>query len=455
WRKPPVGDYDLTAVATASDGLVWTSPPVPISILPSAALFGISSGPASQTVSAGDLATFSVTASGADLLTYQWLFNGHPIPGANAATFTLSHPAEDADAGSYSVVVSGAGLSVTSAPALLAVIDPPKFSVQPAGQTVAPGANVTLAPLASGVGPFTWQWLLNGTAIPGATNRDYFIQAAQALQSGNYQVVVGNSAASTVSAVAPVVVQATTIPFTNDDFAGRASFNPLFGPITESNTLATSQSGEPLHDGLPGGKSLWFAWRPNFTGTVSLTTEGIDFDTLLAVYTGTAVNKLKVVAADDDSGGYFTSLVTFNVTAGTTYQIAVDGYLGASGRVVLGFPGGTGYRVLNPSSGDSVPVIVKQPIGRVAAPGARVVLSVTAASATRVSYQWSFQGSPINGATNASFVIGHLAPANVGLYSVLAVNTAGSAQSESADVEIAVNQNVAASATESKFTGST
>jgi hypothetical protein len=453
WRQPAVGQYDLTAVATSDDGLIWTSAPVALSILPSATLFGIASGPASQTVSAGDLATFSVTASGAGLFTYQWLFNGSPIAGANGATFTLNHPAEDADAGGYSVVVSGAGLSATSAPAILTVVDPPKFAVQPGAQIVAPGTDVTLNPVAAGVGPFKWQWLLNGSAIPGATNREYFIQAAQALQSGNYQVVVGNAAASTVSTVAAVLVQATTIPFTNDDFANRASFNPLFGPVTESNTQATSEAGEPLHDGLPGGKSVWFVWRPNFTGTVSLTTEGSDFDTLLAVYTGTDLTKLKVVAADDDSGGYFTSLVTFNVTAGTAYQIAVDGYKGAAGRIVLGFPGGTGYRVLNPSSGSSVPVIVKQPVGRVAAPGARVALSVTAASATKVSYQWSFQGTPINGATGASFVIAHLAAANVGFYSVLAVNAAGSAQSEPAEIEMAVNQNIAASATQNKFTG--
>ncbi len=68
-------------------------------------------------------------------------------------------------------------------------------------------------------------------------------------------------------------------------------------------------------------------------------------------------------------------------------------FKGASGHVVLGLPAGTGYRVLNQAAGDSVPVIVKNPVSRVVAPGARVVLSVTATSKTKVTYQWRFQGA--------------------------------------------------------------
>ena len=45
------------------------------------------------------------------------------------------------------------------------------------------------------------------------------------------------------------------------------------------------------------------------------------------------------MAEDDDSGGFFTSQVSFNCAQGTTYQIAVAGYKGASGNVVLNFPG--------------------------------------------------------------------------------------------------------------------
>lgn len=48
---------------------------------------------------------------------------------------------------------------------------------------------------------------------------------------------------------------------------------------------------------------------------------------MLAVYTGTRVNTLSPVAANDDvSSSDATSSVTFAASAGTTYMIAVDGF---------------------------------------------------------------------------------------------------------------------------------
>jgi hypothetical protein len=66
-------------------------------------------------------------------------------------------------------------------------------------------------------------------------------------------------------------------------------------------------------------------------------TLGSSFDTLLAVYTGTSVSALTAVASNDDSpaGGTVTSKVSFAATAGRQYQIAVDGYQGASGSITF------------------------------------------------------------------------------------------------------------------------
>ena len=171
---------------------------------------------------------------------------------------------------------------------------------------------------------------------------------------------------------------------------------------------------------------------------ISLTTLGSDFDTLLAVYTGNKVTALTPVAADDDSGGYFTSLVTFNVTAGTVYQIAVAGFQGASGQVILGMPAGTGYRVLSAGPGNSVPVITRQPASQLVQAGARVTNSVTAGGSGPLSYQWYFQGAPVAGATNSSLVITNFQAGAVGLYDVLVANAVGSVQSEPASVQMAV-----------------
>jgi len=81
----------------------------------------ITTPPANQTVSTGQPATFSVTASGTAPLAYQWQKNGVTISGATSAAYTT--PATTtADSGStYRVIVSNAAGSVTSTAALLTV----------------------------------------------------------------------------------------------------------------------------------------------------------------------------------------------------------------------------------------------------------------------------------------------------------------------------------------------
>jgi hypothetical protein len=108
--------------------------------------------------------------------------------------------------------------------------------------------------------------------------------------------------------------------------------------ITEygTNVRATRQSGEPRHAGSNGGKSVWWTWTAPASGSVTVDTIGSGFDTLLAVYTGTSVSALSTVASNNNaSGAGRASKVTFTATAGRAYQIAVDGYKGASGSVVL------------------------------------------------------------------------------------------------------------------------
>ena len=69
-----------------------------------------------------------------------------------------------------------------------------------------------------------------------------------------------------------------------------------------------------------------------------VSTVGSSFDTLLAIYTGSSVSNLTLAANDDDidpADGILTSTASFNATAGQTYQIAVDGFDGASGQILL------------------------------------------------------------------------------------------------------------------------
>jgi Ca2+-binding RTX toxin-like protein len=97
------------------------------------------------------------------------------------------------------------------------------------------------------------------------------------------------------------------------------------------------ERGEPLHAGFPGVHSVWWRWSAPGDGTVVVWTCGSDFDTVLAVYTGTSVDTLTEVASNDDYCGV-RSRVKFATRAGTDYRIAVDGTdAGVMGPVTLDF----------------------------------------------------------------------------------------------------------------------
>ena len=83
---------------------------------------GIVSQPQSRTNVAGSMADFTVTALGAQPLSYQWQFNGTDIQGATATNHTIVN-VQLSDAGDYTVVVTNNSGSLTSAVATLTVIE--------------------------------------------------------------------------------------------------------------------------------------------------------------------------------------------------------------------------------------------------------------------------------------------------------------------------------------------
>ncbi len=140
----------------------------------------------------------------------------------------------------------------------------------------------------------------------------------------------------------------------NNQFADAIQLFPGDSVVAGDNYQATKEAGEPSHAGNAGGASVWFRWITPFGGWVQIDTLGSSFDTLLAVYTGSAVDGLSWVASDDDGGGNFTSRVFFNAEADVEYRVAVDGYNGDTGtymlRVVQGIPGDT-FAFRQPISG--------------------------------------------------------------------------------------------------------
>jgi glucose/arabinose dehydrogenase len=101
----------------------------------------ITNQPQSISVSEGSQASFSVTATGTQPITYQWRKNAVNISGATSATYTISSVVP-ADAGNYSVVVSNSAGTVTSNNAALSVTP---ANQSPTATIVTPAAGATYA----------------------------------------------------------------------------------------------------------------------------------------------------------------------------------------------------------------------------------------------------------------------------------------------------------------------
>jgi len=161
----------------------------------------------------------------------------------------------------------------------------------------------------------------------------------------------------------PPPAPAPTAP-ANDNFASAVALSSL-ATVPGTTVAATHESGEPAHvnSAFGSASSTWYSWRAAADGTLALSTQSSSFDTLLAVYTGSVVSGLTPLAGNDDNGaGGLWSSVSFAVTAGTTYRIAIDGYAGATGATSLA----GSFTAATPTPTPTAPAA---PTGLVATPG--------------------------------------------------------------------------------------
>jgi len=85
----------------------------------------------------------------------------------------------------------------------------PSFTMQPQSQAVSAGSDVTFSAMVVGSTPLSYQWRFNGTNIAGATNVSLVLSNAQFFHSGNYALVVTNTAGGATSQVAVLTVESS------------------------------------------------------------------------------------------------------------------------------------------------------------------------------------------------------------------------------------------------------
>ncbi len=208
----------------------------------------------------------------------------------------------------------------------------------------------------------------------------------------------------------------------NDDLANAIAIPAADTSALGTNQNASSESGEPQHAGETGGRSVWWTWTPAVSGQATISTSGSNFDTLLAVYTGGSIPALALIASNDDSGATLQSQVAFTAQAGVAYRIAVDGFLGAEGSIILNVPA---------ASGGGVPSFSEQPAPATVTAGSTASFTVAILSASPVTLQWRKDGAPlvnggrISGVTTPTLTITSATKTDEGVYDCVATNTAG------------------------------
>jgi hypothetical protein len=229
----------------------------------------------------------------------------------------------------YTDTGAGVTISVTSATSGSATVAVTLSTPQPTIQTIVypEGAGSV-----SGAGSFIAGQTVTLTASSGC-----FLMWREGRSAKSYPnpYTFTASADRTLEAVYSGTSCAPAPP--NDTFPGTTIST---GQQTVDTTSATVQSGEPVTFTCDGqsvtvGRTAWFTYVPSISTQVTLSTAGSGFDTVLAVYTGGAVNALTPVVCNDDTSTGMTSQVQFNAQAGTSYRVQISGYGSDGGSAVL------------------------------------------------------------------------------------------------------------------------
>lgn len=418
----------------------------------------ISSHPQSVTRLSGTELSLSVVASGATPLSYQWRKGGVDLPGEAGNTLVRSS-VSTGDAGTYDVVVSNIFGSTPSNPAVVVVNAPPVITQPPVGATVLAGEPVQFSVVATGTEPLSYQWSRNLEVLPGETASTLSIGAATSAVAGDYTVTVSNAFGSATSQPAVLVVNGPPTIQTSPQSGNLASGNVTTLTVTATGTGTVSYQ---WYRGAVGDTS-----QPVGGNSASFETPALTQTTTYWVRVSNAYGFVNSTAATITVGQapvITTEPVSQTVSSGVDVQFGVvvsgDGpftYSWRRGGLVVGttamltLPGvapsaaGEYYVVVSNAFGSatslsatltvqSLPKITSQPQSVTVAEGGTAVFSITAMGNAPLSYQWKRDGQDLPGRTGLSLTISPVQLADAGSYSVVATNSFGSEESQTANL---------------------
>ncbi|MFC3146113.1 immunoglobulin domain-containing protein [Piscinibacterium candidicorallinum] len=352
--------------------------------------------PTSVTVVRGSQVAFTAVARGTEPFTYQWFFNGQPMPGRDFQVLGIGS-VTDADAGLYSVRISNSAGSTTTNPARLTVVAPnvpvaPTISTQPSTLTAFTGQTVNLAVAANGSGPLTFQWRRNGVNVP-SDGPVLTLANVQAANAGTYSVVVSNSVGSVTSNEATLSVNTPpTVP--SPPTPPSIVTQPVNTTVTEGNTAT-------LAVGVNGTTPMSFQWSRGGVPISGATAAAFTVTSAAAANAGNYS-----VTISNSAGSVTSNTVSLTVNAPTNPPAAV------------------------------APSISTQPLGLTAAAGQTVTFGVSANGTGPLSYQWQRNGNAIANSNSPVLSLSNVQTANAGDYTVTVSNSAGSVTSSPASLVV-------------------
>jgi len=184
-----------------------------------------------------------------------------------------------------------------------------------------------------------------------------------------------------------------------------------------NTTYATPDPDEPLHCGIAGGSSYWYAYDPPADGTLILDTIGSTYDTFLAVYTydppfTSYADLIPIICDNDGAGSGGAARLEFAAPRSRQYLVVIEGVNGARGIAQLNYQ-------LDTNRLPIAPTLLQAPALRSVAAGSTVTLRPEVVGSPPLHFAWRKDELALESAVNGDLRLENVLPANSGDYEVI------------------------------------